>query len=184
MSANYKDFERTIPVGGRAPIDYEGTNIAFFSASGKFKVQFDNGDESGAFEGLQLEPGKFSQVSIVNDDSVEITVELGIAEGTIRDSRLKAVGVLNSRSGSGYATLSPVSVGLSATKLADTNNSRTELHIDHQGADPIYIGDSTVTTTNGTKIEPGQKVVMSHGAETWAISGTAGQDVRLAEVTA
>jgi len=82
---------------------------------------------------------------------------------------------------------SAVTVGLTAIKLPTSNlASRKGLLIQNLGNKPIYIGTSTVTTSTGVQIAGGGTYEASPGMgpalQVWAISGTAGQDVRIMEI--
>lgn len=48
-----------------------------------------------------------------------------------------------------------VSVGVTATLLPATlRNNRTFIIVQNQGTVPVYLGDSTVTTSNGYQLNP------------------------------
>lgn len=80
---------------------------------------------------------------------------------------------------------SNVSVGTSATALWSSSlaNRRTVL-VYNDGSDTVYVGDSSVTTSNGVPVAVGSSVSLNlgPGLTLYGISGTAGQDVRTLEV--
>lgn len=80
---------------------------------------------------------------------------------------------------------SSVSVGTSATALWSSSlaNRRTVL-VYNDGSDTVYVGDSSVTTSNGVPVAVGSSVSLNlgPGLTLYGISGTAGQDVRTLEV--
>lgn len=78
-----------------------------------------------------------------------------------------------------------VTVGVTATAVPTTIlTGRRSLMIYNNGTVPIYIGSSTVTTTSGLPVVVGQALSMDAGPGllVYAISGTAGQNVRVLEV--
>lgn len=89
-------------------------------------------------------------------------------------------------------TGSSVSVTTSATKLGTPRWSRTDIiiNVPAEGV-AIYIGGSTVTTTTGFRLGPGERVTISNsdssrsGSEGWhAVTGTGSQSVAVVEVSA
>jgi len=183
MSVNFEPFKRVIPVGERALIHAPGTNIAFFSSTGEFKVQFDDGNESNVFAGLQLQTEYFENIAIVNNDSVEITVEIGVADGLIRDSRLQVTTILATRAGTNVKTLPAVSVDATAALAAPANTDRTELHLDNKSAVDLFYGDDTVTAANGQTLLAGEKLILDTSGDVYLVAGSgSGFDVRVMEV--
>lgn len=79
-------------------------------------------------------------------------------------------------------------VGLTAAELVGTPLAgRTKIEIQNLGTKDIYIGsDNTVTTSNGLKLPKGASYVesLSASVDVFAISGTAGQGVRVGEYAA
>lgn len=79
-----------------------------------------------------------------------------------------------------------VTVGTSAALLVGSNFSgRMHIIIQNLGAKPIYIGSSSgVTSSNGLKIPTNSVMDLDIGDQVslYAISGTAGQDVRVLEI--
>lgn len=84
---------------------------------------------------------------------------------------------------------STATVGTSAVEVVTKNATRYGWCIHNAGSVTIYIGpDNGVTTGNGFPIAAGEKWGVardnqSHhpaGGPVWAISGSAGQDVRIA----
>lgn len=77
-----------------------------------------------------------------------------------------------------------VTVGTSEVVLATAAAGRQELIVQNSGSQPIYVGATGVTTANG--IEVSKKSTMTIGLgealDLFAISGTAGQDVRVMQV--
>lgn len=82
--------------------------------------------------------------------------------------------------------LAPVTVGTTAVQLAAASAGRRCLRVFNAGSDHIYIGGSGVTVAGGcVKVAPGQlwEEVEGAAAAIYAISATAGQDVRIQGVS-
>lgn len=78
-----------------------------------------------------------------------------------------------------------VSVGTTAVKLLDANTDRTGWKVANNGAETIYIGsDGAVTVADGDPLPAGAVTGFDDTDAVYAISGTAGQDVRITEVEA
>jgi len=102
-------------------------------------------------------------------------------DGGIRVFAPPAKQLVTSASGTALA-VAAVTVGTSATLLAAANSSRQALTIMNNGTATIYLGGSGVTTASGLPVTAGQGfVVEGTTAALYAISGTAGQDVRVME---
>jgi hypothetical protein len=74
-------------------------------------------------------------------------------------------------------------VGTSAAVLVAASGDRVGLHVYNLGSVLIYVGkDSSVSSTNGYPIAAStEKVFLDWTDAVYAISGTAGQDVRVIE---
>ena len=78
-----------------------------------------------------------------------------------------------------------VSVGTSATDLAATDlANRKRILVQNLGSKKVYIGDASVTTASGIELFAGGSIELDigPGINLHAISGTAGQDVRVMEL--
>jgi hypothetical protein len=84
---------------------------------------------------------------------------------------------------SGTLLATAVTVGTSATVLpATTLSDRDSILVYNNGTATIYIGGSGVTTASGIPVEPGASWSDDLGeTAVYAISGTAGQNVRVLE---
>ncbi len=75
-----------------------------------------------------------------------------------------------------------VPVGTAAVQIVAANANRARLRIANLGGALVLVGDAaTVTTGNGYPIPAGGEREFSHQEAVFAISGTAGQDVRFSE---
>ena len=72
-----------------------------------------------------------------------------------------------------------VTVGLVAGQIAAADVDRAGLIIQNLGAADVYVGGSAVTTASGIKIASGGVLTLETGAAVYAVSGSAGQDVRV-----
>lgn len=76
-----------------------------------------------------------------------------------------------------------VTVGTSAVVIAAADD-RESILIQNLGAADIYVGGSSVTTANGVKVTAsGGTLTLYTCAAVYAISGSAGNDVRYLEET-
>jgi hypothetical protein len=78
-----------------------------------------------------------------------------------------------------------VSVGTSATDLVATDlANRKRILVQNLGTKKIYVGNSGVTSANGIEVFSGGSIELDvgPGIDLYAISGTAGQDVRVMEL--
>lgn len=99
-----------------------------------------------------------------------------------------AVSLQDSAYGSkGTKTFSQVTVGTTAVQLAAANTARKNLVIVNGGTATIYLGkDGSVTATGATggiPLPANASLVDENSTDAWfAVSGTAGQDVRVLQV--
>lgn len=83
---------------------------------------------------------------------------------------------------SGGTTLAAaaVTVGTVAVVVSAANTLRQSVTIQNLGSVPIYVGPSGVTTASGVAVQAGEAITLDkQTAAVYAISGTAGQDVRV-----
>lgn len=125
--------------------------------------------------------GGFDRVEIIS--AAAQTVKLGISDGNggydatiIKSSVIMASTIVDN---------APVTVGVAATALTVADSTRKGLRIYNGGTADVYLGGSGVTTANSAiKLAAGTLWVESEAAPSawYAISGTAGQSVRVQEV--
>jgi hypothetical protein len=104
-----------------------------------------------------------------------------LSDGTTADTQVVAPGGVAGTPLSSAVTVGITAVPLPATALAD----RKALYVHNNGAVPIYIGGSGVTTSTGIPLLPGtgQGFDFAKPCVLYAISGTAGQNVRVLEAS-
>ena len=79
---------------------------------------------------------------------------------------------------------SAVSVGTTATAIPTTAaTGRISILVTNNGTNTVYLGDSTVTTINGTPLEVGEKLPMDldKNVVLYGITSTGTSDVRVLE---
>lgn len=80
---------------------------------------------------------------------------------------------------------STVSVGTTAVALPTTPlTGRSSVIVQNLGANPVYLGDSAVTTANGLQVPSGQSVSLdlSDNVVLYGRAGTGTNDVRILEI--
>ncbi len=142
-------------------------NGSIYEGSGFKKIYLKNDAQAGAWVRL-----------IVSDGPEDYNVENPSA--TQVDSIAEPV----KTKGGANRTHTAVTVGVAAVQLLAANPNRTGWKITNGGTVPIYLGNSAgVTTADGDLVAAGAATGFDDGDALWAISGTAGQDVRVTEVS-
>ena len=182
--------------------DSTGANALAVDASGHISIN-DGGnvisiDDAG---GSITVDGTVSVAGGEADDAVASTNPLGVG-GVVADvasalSEISAAGDRFHLLGDMYRRLmvrqaadvawqtSTATVGTSAVELASTPlNGRFKVIVQNSGSSSIFVGEAnTVTTSNGIEISKNSSMEFEFGEamNIWAISGSAGQDVRVLE---
>jgi hypothetical protein len=77
-----------------------------------------------------------------------------------------------------------VAVGTSALALpSNPRSNRTFILVQNQSANPVFIGDASVTTSNGYQLNPFSDITIpcTDGAVIYAIAGSGGNNVFVGE---
>lgn len=114
------------------------------------------------------------------DDSVRLGDGTTLTDVTT-DGRLETFHAPDSSAQAAAATVGTSAVELASSPLAN----RKKIIVQNNGSKAIYLGGAnTVTTSNGICIPKGASFELDWGpnVDLWAISGTAGQDIRVMEV--
>ena len=77
-----------------------------------------------------------------------------------------------------------VSIGLTRVTLPSTSRqNRTFILVQNQGSNPVYLGDATVTASNGYQLNPFSDITIpcTDQAVIYAISGTGTNNVSVLE---
>lgn len=75
-----------------------------------------------------------------------------------------------------------VDITTSATQIRSANSNRKGILIYNKGTEEIYLGQSSVTTTSGFKLEAGESIYLYNKEEIYAISSSATNNIRFIEV--
>lgn len=155
------------------------------SGSGVFTVSPENQNpvdvELGI--GLRFDGPNFTKLRLLS--STTQTVSLYVGRGEVIDNRL--VGNVDISGGIRLAgslttTYGAVTVGVAATLIKAANASRASIIVQNLGTVAIYVGpDAGITTANAIKVEPSNSATLDYQGTIYAISGSAGQDVRYLE---
>ncbi|MCB1557228.1 MAG: hypothetical protein KDJ15_07955 [Alphaproteobacteria bacterium] len=175
----------TIANGEEHVIKKGGNFLRVKSADQTFTLRLDDDVEliASVNDVFRLtEEDAFKELTVVNDSGSSLTFQLEIGFGAVDTNSLSIAGTVKTAGGA-TRTHGVDTVGVAASQLMAQNNDRTGWFVYNNGTVPIYIGsDNTVTTANGTPIPVGGGLGGDDTDEVWAISGTAGQDVRHWEV--
>lgn len=174
-----KKITVNLPAGEDVPVSIVGDIFLLRSASGDVRVKIPELNIDTPFSrGLSIKLDRqFSRVLLSSETSQIVEIAIGL--GDIRDNSVS--GSFTFLQSTTIKTLPPATVGTVAAKLINAGNSRKSFRIQNLGGSAIWLGDSTVTTTNGIQLNPGAIMFEEEGAnaEIWAVSVVAGQDVRL-----
>lgn len=182
-----RDYALTIPANGGNGRDVKGSFIKVKTASVELRVIAENlagvtvADlkmSQGAYVNL---PAVFDKVRVENPTGSQTEAVLIIGLGVVDDSQLSGQVSI----GQGQ-TLKPTAQNMSTTPaqlLAADNNRRGVIIQNNDAAADIFIGDSTVTTANGLKVEAGNALTLDKAAagEIWAVADTGTPEVRTLE---
>jgi hypothetical protein len=124
-------------------------------------------------------PEQFSRIEIRSDTTQTVTLIVGTGE--VIDGNVGGIFQISASSGVAH---SAVTIGVAAGLVAAGNPSRGALTIQNLGPAPIYFGSlSTVTTANGIMLDVNGTAEITHNNAVYAISATAGNDIRVMEET-
>lgn len=166
-----------------------GRYVRLLSASAVVKVAADGGSFFDLELGIGVEMARqFSTLRIVS--ATAQTVMLAVADVRVDDNRL--VGNVDITGGLDTREVLPttlsnaaVTVGTSAVVVAASNINRRSALIVNSGAAVVYVGGLGVTTANGIPVPAlGGAIDLSATAAIYAISGSAGNDVRVLQEVA
>lgn len=184
-SNSYTVYPITVVAGGTVYYASTFNNIAVLESSlTNFNLGIDDDNPEQVFKGFQYRTEgaiKAKKFSVQNTTSSSLTVTIATANGQIDDKRLivQSGSLVNSKSGDTLLQTN-VSIGTSAAIIKAANTSRTRITVTNNHATNIlYVGSSTVTTSDGTPIQPGGSISMDTGADVYGIASGASTDVRV-----
>ena len=73
-------------------------------------------------------------------------------------------------------------IGTTASRIVTANNSPQHVYIHITGNGTVYLGDSTVTSSNGTATQKNAvpcEIFVPPGNELWAVTATGTEDLRI-----
>lgn len=177
-----------IKAGDEFPVNIEGSMIYCLESTGPLFLRIgDNGNRIRFNEGdkYRLPDGfRFTHFYLINETGGSITAQIGVGDGDINIANAVTLtgtatidGVVR---GGNVGANGTVTVGTSAVQVIAANDANTGWIIQNLGAAAIFIGSSNaVTTANGIWIEEnGGQLSWDHRGDVYAISGSAGNDVR------
>lgn len=174
----YKEFEITIPAGGIENIYYVFSYFQVLGASTTSGIEIRFGGASSATDvisagvGYGLPAGRVTdRVEIHNTSGASVTLKIGLAIGTINDSRFTASGVVTTKDVGSTLTSARTTISGTPVQLVPANSNRKDLII--YNADNtafVYVGDSTVTSSSGVALLGREKIVLSTTAEVWVVA--------------
>ena len=186
MSVNINTQTTKVPANFELPVSITGNFVLNKSSSGGLKLRFPNGALVDFNEGdkYRLEAGtQFGNIHLVNESGSDVDVTFTYGVGDADAGGLAIQGVVTT-AGGGTGSFGATTVGTSFVEVIAANASRTGWTIQNNGTAPIYIGSTdAVTVSNGLKIVAGGTYGEDSQGSVYAISGTAGQDVRYREGT-
>ena len=164
--AIYSVYAYTIPAGASETISVTGRFVTVLSANRAFKVGFDNGALQHIEAGLTAiaQAGDtFQSVRLDNKAGAsDLTVQVGIGMGELRDSRLVVSAPIKIEKAATLTTTADVScTDAAVTQILAANSVRrraTVLNLD--SARSIRIGDGSVTATRGLRLGPGESITI------------------------
>lgn len=172
------DHNAKLAANERQPVSKKGSFLALKEATGSVRVEID-GQTFTMVAGDYAEiRGGFESFYVTDTSGAANSVTFVIGDGDFR--RFVITGQLDLAKASVISSAA-VTVGTSQAILAAASTGRKELRIQNLGTVDVYIGETGVTTATGIKLAPGQTHFEDTAPEAawYAISGTAGQDVRV-----
>lgn len=192
-------YSQAIDAGGKWQLAVPGTLFRLIATDNgePVDVRFFRGGQQvfnaeGVEAGLYAKPlGGFDRVDITS--ATAQTVKVLVMDGDGGYDRFivdiaSSVGVLEvvPAQGETITDIAPVTVGTSATALTAVSTTRKSVRFMNAGSADVYLGGAGVTTANGCiRIGSGETYIETNaaGAAWYGISGTAGQSVRVQEVS-
>ena len=166
------------------PVERGGSFIRIRTASVPFTLRIDDDQELTVQENdvFRYKESPFGKLEVINDSGTNLTFQLEIGDGSVETNNVAISGDIDIAMAS-TRSHSNETVGTAAVQLLAGNTSRKGWKVVNNGTVPIYLGsDNPVTTANGEPLAVGAAAGWDDQDELWAISGTAGQDVRVTEI--
>ncbi len=180
--SNLYDDEIIIPGGGEIIIPHTGNYLNVISASNPFTLIYSTGSRFSADGTTEIKNVRYEQLTFKNKSASENIVRFYYGlNGEVDLNKISFSGAIATRGGTSRAH-GAADVGTAAVQLLGANADRTAWIVNNNGDDTIYIGaDNSVTVYNGLPVPAGGTFGDNDQGAVWAVSGTAGQDVRFYE---
>jgi|GEM_PF-3658193 len=182
----YRVINSTIAAGDMVTFSVMAKYCRILSSTATVLVGFDDDNMQELPVGVGVTQSKtFLKLRVENTSASANVIKIAVAMGDIADTRFNLDGStvipVTIQAASSFITTAAV-VGFIEAVVVPLNLTRKSVTIQNLGTMPIYIGGVAVTVADGLKIASGGSFVIdkSTGAIS-AISGTAGQDVRIFE---
>lgn len=165
-TASYTIRALTIGAGEFVKIPSPGDFVTCLSASGMFKLSFDDGPKNDFETGLTVRPYvAFSRLTIHNTADAAITVRLGIGRGDFVDSRFipsEALAV-EKKSPDILGTGAPVLIAGGATaQIAGADTSRVELAVRNLStSDRLWLQTAAEAGAQGWPLDAKEGVLLT-----------------------
>lgn len=176
----------TLDAGVARHVPFSGRYFRILNGVGVFEVEFSNGVRTDFVAGLGVALPDFDGLIIVSP--TDQVVMMAVSNLPIDDNRLSGdvalSGALDTKPvGAEINEFGAVVVGVAATLVRAANASRRSILVQNNGTADIYVGSSAaVTVATGIRVPLGGGAFESQAiGAVYAISGTAGQDVRFSE---
>ena len=152
---------QTTGLAGIGPYVYDATNTRWDRMRGDATngvwVNVKSGSISSTVTGSKTPADSYSNPT----DAINSFSLMGIYNGTTWDRAKGTGGALNvSTAVASSFTTGQVSVTTSATQIVASNSSRRSVIIRNQGGTDMYIGGSTVTTSNGLLLKASETITL------------------------
>jgi hypothetical protein len=142
-----KEFTVTLAAGQRYRLDFVHSFFRVLSASSTdYTVKFGGFGTDTPLQpliGIQ-HPNPLDFVEITNTSASPNTVTFIMSVGFITDDRVAFAGLLNTNSGTSFASPAWVSCTSTATQIVAASPNRSTVLIRNRGTVPVFLGDSTV----------------------------------------
>lgn len=181
MNLNF--FEYELAPGESHSITTTGRFIRGMAADAPYSIRMGDGSPTDFETGIAFEsPRPFDRIEIINSHTALQTIRIAVADGFVDDNRL--VGQVDISggirlAGNKTATAGAVTVDTAAILIIAAATDRARCLIQNLGSSAIYLGpDSGVDVANGIQVPAGGSASVTLQTDIYAISATAGQDVR------
>lgn len=192
MAIIYQEFDRTITAGNYAEILLPAAFVAILesSASGdNLEIEF-IGDAPQprtpirAGIGVLVPDFGLTKMRFWNAGASSIDIKIAVSDSIISDNRLTFTTALPVKGGTGRETVAASTVTTSSGVLIAENTNRTSLLVQNNGTVDIWVGDSNVALTRGTKVKPDGVFETASSAALYAIAdGSSNTAINLHEET-